>query len=70
MLFLKGSVYIELLRIDLSKLMVICVPPLMHPPAGKLITFFDITPIPIAITPIPNIAFDLLLDRRDFICSL
>ena len=39
----------------------------MHPPAGKLMTFFDITPIPIATIPIPNIAFDLLLASRDFI---
>ena len=42
----------------------------MHPPDGKLITFFDIAPIPIAKIPIPNMAFDLLLARRDFIRGL
>ena len=30
-------------------------------------TFFEIAPIPIAIKPIPNIAFDLLLERSNFI---
>ena len=34
------------------------------------ITFFEIAPIPIAITPIPKIAFDLLLARIDFMCNL
>ena len=38
----------------------------MHPPASKLITFFDIAPILIANIPIPNIAFDLVLAKRDF----
>ena len=44
--------------------------PLIHHPVGKLITFFDIAPIPIANTPIPNSAFVLLLARRDFIRNL
>ncbi len=39
----------------------------MQPPVGYLITFFEITPILIAIKPIPNIAFDLLLENSDFI---
>ena len=39
----------------------------MQPPVGYLITFFEIRPIPIAIKPIPNIAFDLLLESSDFI---
>ena len=30
-------------------------------------TFFEIAPIPIAIKPIPNIAFDLLFESNDFI---
>ena len=42
----------------------------MHPPAGKLITFFDINPILIATIPIPNKALDLLLEMRYFIGHL
>ena len=33
----------------------------------KRSAFFDIAPIPIANTPMPNNAFALLLARRDFI---
>ena len=44
--------------------------PFIQPPVGKLITFFEIAPILIAINPIPNIAFDLLLDSSDFILIL
>ena len=41
--------------------------PLIQPPAGKLITFFDINPILIATNPIPNKALHLLLTMTYFI---
>ena len=41
--------------------------PLIQPPAGKLITFFDINPILIATIPIPNKALHLLLTMTYFI---
>ena len=47
-------------------LKVISLAPFIHPPAGQLITFFDINTILIATNPIANKAIDMLLEMKYF----